>query len=320
MTNVTAQDLFNPGAAEHFFGFAPKATFDPSVAGAFSPGNALWLAEFSRLIYRRGPDEMELPAGWRTRNQILAAHGWRETHCIAEASARAAIFVCDALRVACLVFRGTLDPADVVSDAQFLAVRWRKQDASKGYVHQGFKAALNRVWTGVAAALGEIPYPVFYTGHSLGGALATLAAARALHRQEVPNPAALYTFGSPRTGDAGFGQSLAGLFHCRVVNEHDLVAGVPAAFSLPMLPVYRHCGRLHRLRPGGALEAEEGEDVGGGEDALPAVRDLAENLGRLFAGARESGAIPQNLLDHAPLYYVARLAEIAGNASPGRSV
>ena len=39
---------------------------------------------------------------------------------------------------------------------------------------------------------------VWYTGHSLGGALASLATAQ-MRRQEVPVDG-LYTFGQPRTG------------------------------------------------------------------------------------------------------------------------
>ena len=252
--STRAQDLFDPGASDNFFGFAPREAFDPSPADGFSRAKALWLAEFSRLIYRRGADEIALAPDWRTRDAILAGHGWRETHCIAQGTTRAALVVNDSLRVACLVFRGTLDPADMLCDSRFLAVRWRRQDAGKGHVHRGFKMALNRVWRGIEAALRGIEYPVYFTGHSLGGALATLAAARVLQNPVLPRPAALYTFGSPRTGDSAFGRNLSGFFHCRLVNAHDIVASVPPAFSLPLLPVYQHTGHLHRLLPGGAME------------------------------------------------------------------
>lgn len=309
---ITAADVFDPGAADDFFAFAREHRFVPNAWAGFHRGNALWLAEFCRLIYRRGADEVALPNDWRTRDEVLRAHGWREAHCLARDSSRAGFFVHDEMGVAVLAFRGTLDPADVVSDAQFLATCWRRHDAGRGHVHSGFKAALNRIWTEVEAVLRAATVPVVFTGHSLGGALAMLAAARAGRRDDLPRPAALYTFGAPRTGDAAFAAELAGLFHCRVVNERDLVPGVPAAFSLPLLPVYRHNGRLHRLRWDGRLEtSDDGFDVPVAESALPAVRDLALHLGRLFARARGGGALPDNLLDHAPRSYVARLLRLA---------
>ena len=40
-----------------------------------------------------------------------------------------------------------------------------------------------------------------------------------------------------------------------------------------------------------------------------AIRDLAKNVALLFKRARAGGVIPQNLLDHAPQNYVARLAQ-----------
>lgn len=309
--SVSPQDLFNPGAVEEYFRFEPPVVFDPSATSAFSRGNALWLAEFSRLIYRRGADELALPPEWRTRDNILAEQGWRETHCLAQGSTRAAVMVQDGLRAACVVFRGTLDPADVLCDLQLRAIRWNRREADAGHVHYGFKEAFKRIWRRLESVWRSLPCPTFLTGHSLGAALATLAAARILETPGLTRPAALYTFGSPRTGDAAFSRRLAGLFHCRIVNGHDLIASVPPAFSLPGFPVYRHTGQLHRLLPEGAIElAADGFDVGAEESALPALRDFSTNVGRLFERAKTSGIIPQNLLDHAPMNYVARLGEL----------
>lgn len=309
--SVSPQDLFNPGAVEEYFRFAPAVAFEPGQTTVFSRSNALWLAEFARLIYRRGADELALPAGWRTRDAILTEHGWRETHCLAQGSTRAAVFANDALRTACVVFRGTLDPADVLCDLQLRAVRWNRREVDTGYVHQGFKEAFKRIWRHLETVWRSLPYPTFLTGHSLGAALATLAAARLLHTPGLARPAALYTYGSPRTGDAAFGRQLAGLFHCRIVNGHDLIASVPPAFSLPGLPVYQHTGQLHRLLPEGGIElAPDGFDVDVRESVLPGLRDFSANVGRLFERAKASGILPQNLLDHAPMNYVARLEEL----------
>ena len=64
-------------------------------------------------------------------------------------------------------------------------------------VHAGFQFALNSVWDRTSTLLegyraANPTAPVFFTGHSLGAALATLAIARFRGGK-----AALYTFGSP---------------------------------------------------------------------------------------------------------------------------
>lgn len=61
---------------------------------------------------------------------------------------------------------------------------------------------------------------MFMTGHGLGAALATLMAS-------VRTPAALYTFRSPKVGDADFVATLAPIKSYRYVNCCDLVPQIP---------------------------------------------------------------------------------------------
>jgi len=63
---------------------------------------------------------------------------------------------------------------------------------------------------------------VFFTGHSLGGALATLAASR----WNTPTTH-LYTFGSPRVGGKKFIQSFVFGERYRYRNNNDIVTKVP---------------------------------------------------------------------------------------------
>jgi hypothetical protein len=106
--------------------------------------------------------------------------------------------------------------------------------ASKYYVHKGFSAALDLVWPDVLAQVKRSKGPIFITGHSLGGALATLTALRLMLLND-PNVkvAALYTFGSPRVGDDRFAnlfntlREKRGLKLRRYVNNNDLVAMIP---------------------------------------------------------------------------------------------
>jgi pimeloyl-ACP methyl ester carboxylesterase len=93
------------------------------------------------------------------------------------------------------------------------------------------------VWADVTEAL-SLAHAVrpWFTGHSLGGALATLAADR------HGDSAAVYTFGSPLVGDdafaAGFNNRHEGRSF-RYVNGDDLVTRVP--------PFFTHINREHRL-------------------------------------------------------------------------
>jgi hypothetical protein len=123
-----------------------------------------------------------------------------------------------------------------------------------GDLHLGFWTALGQVWGDTEApppvwpanpASGsrssvpdcvrefqdaQHPKLVWITGHSLGGALATMAAAR-LVGEGVLRPeqiGGIYTFGQPRVGDAHFAQAYAlGARHFRVVHDNDVVTQVP---------------------------------------------------------------------------------------------
>ena len=67
---------------------------------------------------------------------------------------------------------------------------------------------------------------VFVTGHSLGGALATLAAS---HIDSLGFDVDLYTFASPRVGDMKFAESFKRMKCYRIANSEDVVTVVPPA-------------------------------------------------------------------------------------------
>ena len=122
-------------------------------------------------------------------------------------------------KLAVLSFRGTDkdDASDLSDDFNALPQPW----PAGGNVHSGFARALLDVWQGVDAALHQISdYKLLFTGHSLGAAMATLAAS-------LERPKALYTIGSPRVGDQAFVDKLQGLDNHRYVDCCDLVTRVP---------------------------------------------------------------------------------------------
>ena len=121
---------------------------------------------------------------------------------------------------ACVAFRGT-EPtqwSDIKADLKI-----RKVKCPTGFVHRGFRDALDEVWQDVSNWLvKQKKEQVFFTGHSLGGALATLAASR---WNTVTTH--LYTFGSPRVGGRKFVQSFKTSERYRYRNNNDIVTRVP---------------------------------------------------------------------------------------------
>src|SRR5438309_1124677 len=64
-------------------------------------------------------------------------------------------------------------------------------------LHMGFEQAVETVWRGIKDAIANRPAnerALFFTGHSLGGALALIAAARAARDLEQSVATAVYTF------------------------------------------------------------------------------------------------------------------------------
>ena len=269
MTTTTWNDLLHPGDATDFFSRRPIPPFDPTTA-AYNPANALWLAELSRLIYRHDKEEDSPPPQPPQTSFLEKAGCTKRQFFLSQATHTQAMLVefGGATPFAVLVFRGTEQHIkDFIID---LTLGKINRTDGKIDIHEGFKRALDSVWNDIETALKKIDRPVFYTGHSLGAALATLAAAR--HA-----PTALYTFGSPRVGDADFVDSLkniSGIIH-RVVNDEDIVATVP-----PHELGFHHIGTPHRL-------------------VNTAARNIFFQLG--------SVGPPKFLADHAPVNYVDRL-------------
>jgi len=93
-----------------------------------------------------------------------------------------------------------------------------------GLVHEGFYEQLDLVYDQVKLALPAENKPIIVTGHSQGGAIATLATKR-LKNDGFPVRES-YTFAAPRAADAVFARSIRTPFH-RVEFGHDIVPHVP---------------------------------------------------------------------------------------------
>jgi triacylglycerol lipase len=277
--------LLNPGRATSYFERHGGTRFDATATG-YSSLNAWWLAEMSRLVYRAGADEVKSPLPV-TRDEFLRKYGFRENAFVSSDGIHCAVIEGLEPRqpnVGILVFRGTEEPRNWVTNLDAMTTAW----PGGGRVHKGFADGLEAVWEKVEPALNGITGPLFYTGHSLGAALATLAAARRPPRMS-------YTFGSPLVGDPAFGRTIPPGRMFRIVNDRDVVTTVPK--RIPPQFDYVHCGDLRCIRADGTM--------GTSGDTRQVVANTISDFENLF-----DRRPPKWLSDHAPVNYVAHMERL----------
>jgi triacylglycerol lipase len=105
-----------------------------------------------------------------------------------------------------------------------------------GNVHSGFNREVDDLWPLMEDLLRQADQPVWFCGHSLGGAMATICMYRCKVSSLVQDPQELHTFGSPRVGCKRWIRH-ADVTHYRWVHNNDVVTRVP-----PVFMGYRHCG------------------------------------------------------------------------------
>ncbi|KAJ8906819.1 hypothetical protein NDN08_003305 [Rhodosorus marinus] len=165
-----------------------------------------------------------------------------------------------------VAFRGTSSTKNVGTDLRTRRVRvdvldneipessgryCRRRNTS--LVHKGFLNVYETVRKEILEELqrlyGNKPRPIFFTGHSLGGALATLCSYDVSKRMHYEEGIFVYTFGSPRVGNLHFVNEYNALVPCawRLVNSHDPVAKMPPAF------LFHHVGQSALVTANGEL-------------------------------------------------------------------
>lgn len=128
-----------------------------------------------------------------------------------------------------IAFRGTSSPVDWIAD---MIARQQKFPfvRNAGWTHEGFTAIYRSARKQIFAILNRLPghKKLYITGHSLGGALATLCAIDVAIHSQYSAPS-VYTFGAPRTGDPAFVKAYHGVVRQshRVYNLYDAVTQVP---------------------------------------------------------------------------------------------
>ncbi|MBN6069438.1 lipase family protein [Aggregatibacter actinomycetemcomitans] len=146
-----------------------------------------------------------------------------------KSTSTAALFYCDDKR-AVIAVRGTYEfwHDGVIIDGDAEQIRPSPELNIKGEFHKGFYTQAKSIIDDgrFDDFLGQIKGKELYlTGHSLGGAVATILAAYLYENGLKP---LLYTYGSPRVGNVHFANYYANRFtHFRHVNGGDIVPAVP---------------------------------------------------------------------------------------------
>lgn len=164
-----------------------------------------------------------------------------------------------------------------------------------GRVHRGFKREVDDLWPMLETSLMGNEQPLWFCGHSLGGAMATICAGRCYLSHIESNPRELFTFGSPRVGNKRY-VNYVKLRHYRFVNNNDIVTRVPPAFL-----GYRHDGMEVYLDHQGRLKQLSGSS-----------RRLDRMLGFLKA---LRGLKIDHFQDHSIHRYIAVIADAIASSS-----
>lgn len=271
------------------FGFEPAAT-------ALSRSKAWWLADASWLAY------------WRDPNAVARVfHDQADMACQFASVEGAEAYFASSDHFGIVAFRGTQsdDWPDLFDDVCYRPVEW-----DTGHVHAGFARRLDRLEPDLTRFLGQHPagWRVWFTGHSLGAAVATLAAYR--HRDVAGG---VCTFGSPLVGNAVFSSGVGKAFQgrsARYVNDHDIVTRVPPPpFAFPN-GFFTHVDQLRWIDKDGVINGTAPStlsfvrNVFGSPKAVLDAIDLhrldAANV-RLPIGRHLT--LPDGLSDHTPLFY-----------------
>ena len=196
-------------------------------------GNAYWMARLSQVVYKE--DESEILKLLKEEDP-----GFINIDSVFEGNAQA-IFV-EHKQYFCMAFRGT----DEVKDWRDNLTATKTEFLDLGDVlHEGFYQHFKKIWQELEKIhekrRKEKTLPLFFTGHSLGGALATIATAQWVLNGDRQFTST-YTFGQPRAVTPELARTLApmcGSRFFRFHNNNDIVTRVP-----PRAMGFSHVGQI----------------------------------------------------------------------------
>ncbi|HMP16068.1 MAG TPA: lipase family protein [Gemmatales bacterium] len=249
--------------------------------------NALFLAHCSNAAYERNRVEDYKHYDKLAFDILQAFEGPHDTQGFVGATDKAVV----------LAFRGT-EPdkwQDWCTDFNSKQKLWLSCQ-----VHTGFATAHDGVANQYMELIRKMrthQQAIYVTGHSLGGALATLAGkvlATGTEEGENLKPHLVISFGAPKVGDNRFA-STYGVTLLRFVHNEDIIPHVPPIGS------YVDGGSLLYFKPDGALSYNVNEISTMTSRLKTAVSAIISAKGRI------SDLVPNWIQDHVMERYIERL-------------
>ena len=268
--------------------------FNPTVS-QLSILNALRLVEASELAYKTSVEvEKFIKTEW----------GFDKFQWFENPKEGTQAFLAGNKDIVILIFRGTDSIMDWTTNIKIKLV---PSPSNIGKVHFGFNKALDSVWDELSATIvqWDVSNRFWVSGHSLGGALATLAVDRFIDNGVLVQ--GMYTFGQPMVGNKDFKDNFDSKMDgrsFRFVDDEDIVPKI-----ITTLMGYRHIEKEYFFDNAGKFYTDNlwwhkfsSQSIG--------VSTRTENIS---AGRTEN---PGGILDHSPAYYIKHIRNTLNKEKP----
>ncbi|MDJ0599926.1 MAG: lipase family protein [Crocosphaera sp.] len=202
----------------------------------YSPWNAYYLGQASSLVYEQSSIIQKTT---KIQWQMPKYKFIQDLHKDDDEITGTECFVAGDEKKIIVSFRGTQvsQKEDILTN-----INLGLTDGPLGKVHRGFYRGVNSVWEELLETINEFQdrgQSLWFTGHSLGGALSHIVVAKLIDELDKPVHG-LYTFGQPRVGNKTFARNFNIEFkscYFRFVNNNDVVTRIPLRSMF-----YRHAG------------------------------------------------------------------------------
>lgn len=294
--------------------------------------------------FKYDTDEYQLVNAWRLADSAFLAYvddfsfcednfkkiGLENTKLFSGSSTQC--YVANNDKFSIVAFRGTeIKRLNAIQDI-FIDARLKLVNSSStGKTHEGFKVALDQIWENdwnLRGYLQELSdensgMNFWFTGHSLGGALAVLAAKRFGKAQGI------YTFGCPKVGNSVFVDAIDENLEGRVfrfVNNNDAITKFPLSdlfislenintpipnvsfpwinsplFSFQLPELYQRVGELKYINEDSQISTYPREKEDYDDILIKSAQDIFKSTASILS--TNLGDIEFSLIDHAPEFY-----------------